>query len=71
MKKWMCVVGAVIGAPIVLGVIASGAGGVVWLLTKLPEVPDWMGALIVGSLAVFVVGGVLAIIGTELYDHCK
>ncbi len=72
MKNWMCVVGAVIGAPIVLGVIASVGIGLVWLLMKLPvEPPEWVGTVIIGSMAVFMVGGLLAIIGTELYDHCK
>ncbi len=71
MKKWMCVVGAVIGAPIVLGVIASVGVGLVWLLTKLSELPEWVETVIIGLMVVFMVGGLLAIIGTELYDHCK
>ncbi len=71
MKKWMCVVGAVIGAPIVMGAMCAVAAGLVWLTTKVPEPAEWVGFVIFGSLAGLMVSIALVEIGNGLYKHCK
>ena len=65
-KNWKCIIGAILLAPVCLGIAVAMVVGLVWTVEKIPynQVVEWIA---VGVAILFGLGG----IWIALFTHCK